>query len=88
MQNDEGQKGRSDNADSMVKPPLSFLMCTRPQELSDNRAFILDTATEKTLEEDLLADDCSSIGNESTRTKWDKKGFRGSPLKNAYRKME
>ena len=58
LQNDEGQKGRSDNADSMVKPPLSSLMCTRPQELSDNCPFILDTTTDKTLEEDLLADDC------------------------------
>lgn len=57
-QNDEGRKGRSDNADSMVKPPHSSLIHTCPQEVSDNHAFILDTSTEKTLEEDLLTDDC------------------------------
>ena len=45
--------------DLLVKPPHSSLMCTRPPKcVRHNRAFILDTSTNKTLEEDLLADDC------------------------------
>ena len=46
--------------DLLVKPPHSSLICTRPpRSVRHNRAFILDTSTDKTLlEEDLLADNC------------------------------
>ena len=45
--------------DLLVKPPHSSLKCTRPpRSVRHNCAFILDTSTDKTLEEDLLADDC------------------------------
>ena len=44
--------------DLLVTPPHSSLMCTlSPRSVRHNRAFILDTSTDRTLEEDLLAND-------------------------------
>ena len=43
----------------LVKPPHISLICIRPpRSVRHNRASILDSSTDKTLEEDLLADDC------------------------------
>lgn len=44
--------------DLLVKPPHSSLVCTLPpRSVRHNRAFIVDTSTDKALEEDPLADD-------------------------------
>ena len=64
--------------DLLVKRPHSSLMCTRPpRSVRHNRAFILDTiaSTDKTLEEDLLADDIEVwLNNGQPRFFYDRSG--------------
>lgn len=73
--------------DLLVKPPHSSLMCTRPpRSVRHNRAFILDTSTEKTLEEDLLADDCGVwLNNGQPRFFYERSGPGNAELTRAGR---
>ena len=73
--------------DLLVKPPHSSLMCTRPpRSVRHNRAFILDTSTDKTLEEDLLADDCGVwLNNGQPRFFYERSGPGNAELTRAGR---
>ena len=89
--NDKGRKGGSDNPavwDLLVKPPHSSLICTcPPRSVRHNRAFILDTSTDKTLqEEDLLEDLCGvSLNNGQPRFFYDRRGPGNAELTRAGR---
>ena len=45
--------------DLFLQPPRRDVICNNPpRSVQHNRAFILDTSTDRALEEDLLTDDC------------------------------